>query len=242
MRKALLVVVALALIAPARAAAKELTKIEVCGPAACAATQDRALIDQIAGGDSVDAATPALQPYYKIVFTVDVGDGFETWSNYYVPALGVEGFKDEHNYATWVEIPAASRAGLDTLVTGIAPFPKPTITGVTVAGRKVSDPASYERLITLRGHHGRRVVNDWRGVRFATDVPSPWSSDAILLRFSPKRGYIYRDHRAHVLPRYMAARVKAGKSLGAVSQGVALCALAGAVFGVALLVRRRNSR
>ena len=99
MRKALLVVVALALIAPARAAAKELTKVEVCGPAACAATQDRALIDQIAGGNSVDAATPALQPYYKLVFTIDVPDGPETFTNYYVPGVGVQAFKDEHDQA-----------------------------------------------------------------------------------------------------------------------------------------------
>ena len=241
MRKALLVAVALALIAPAHAAAKELVKLEVCGPASCAATQDKNLINQIAGGNSVDARTPALQPYYKLVFTIAVGEsGFETFSNYYVPALGVQAFKDEHNYATWIELPAASRAGLDTLANGLAPFPKPTVTGVTVGGRRVSDPASYERLVTLNGHQGRRAVYDWRGIRFTTDVPSPWSDGSILMRFSPRRGYIFRDHRAHVLPRYMAARIKAGKGLGPVTQGVALCALAGAALGAGLLARRRR--
>ncbi|MDQ2983719.1 MAG: hypothetical protein M3R70_07320 [Actinomycetota bacterium] len=246
MRKALLATVALALLAPASAAAKELVKVQVCGSAACAATADKTVIGKIAGNEGgAVARTPALAPYYKLEYTIDIpaeegGGGQETFSAYYVPGVGVQSAPDEHGNASWFELGPDAQATLMQLAKGLQPLPKPQITGVTVGSMRVSSPATYERLLTLRGHRTLRAVRDWRRVRFQTDRPSPWSDGVTALRFSPKRGFIYRDGRAHVLPRAMAARIKAGQGLGALSP-VELGAAFGLGLGLLLLRRRRRS-
>src|SRR6266511_5097499 len=75
--KKILVVLLLALALPAPAAAKELSKLDVCGPSGCNSTSDRALLGRIGVGSdgSIPADPPALAPYYTLVYHVRAGRG-----------------------------------------------------------------------------------------------------------------------------------------------------------------------
>jgi hypothetical protein len=235
MRK-LLAIAALALLAPATASAKELMKMEVCGPSACAAITDRAQLARMGEG-GVRSTTPALAPYYKLVYTIDVPPGESvgaTFETYYLPGAGIQGLgRDDRGFATWWKPNTEFRDAIASVAAGIEPFAKPQITEVSIGGRVVAKPASYERLLTLNTRRGWRGVRDWRRVWFVTDRPSPWSDGAVL-RYSPKRGYIHRDGKTMVLPKAVAARMRAGTAL---SGGAIACGL---VFAGLLAFRMRR--
>lgn len=236
MRK-LLAIAALALLAPATASAKELVKLQVCGPSACAAITDKALLMRMGEGGA-KGKTPALAPYYKLIYTIDVpGDEgvaptFEAW---YVPAAGVQGGRDDHGFATWWRPNTEFRETVAAAAAGIEPFAKPQITEVSIGGKRCAQPATYERLLTLNVRRGWRAIRDWKKVWFVTDRQSPWSDGAVL-RYSPKRGYIHRDGKTMVLPKAVASRMRAGASLSGLAVGG--CLVLG--IGAGLLRRRRR--
>ena len=239
MRRLLLVVAALALVVPAQAMAKEPKELRVCGPASCGVTQDRALLANVGdGGNGARVATPGLRPYYKLKFILDVPDdaATESFEIYYLPDLGVIASPDELGRVRWTPVTREFRTLVTRLSQGVQPYGKPTITKVKIGSRVVSAPATYERLLTIRGKPARRVAHDWRYVSITTDQPSPWS-DWQLLKFSAKRGYLYRDQHSLVLPKYVAAQVKAGRTLGSAGSGLAAAAVLGA-FGLVFLRRR----
>ncbi len=235
MRK-LLAVAALALLAPATASAKELVKLQVCGASACTAITDKALLTRMGEGGA-RGNTPALAPYYKLIYTIDVPQDegvpptFETW---YVPSVGIQGSgRDEKGFATWWKPNTEFRETVAAAATGIEPFAKPQITEVTIGGKAVARPATYERLLTLNARRGWRAIRDWKKVWFVTDRQSPWS-DGAALRYSPKRGYIHRDGRTMVLPKAVASRMR---SAAALSGGAIAC---GFVFAGLLAFRLRR--
>jgi hypothetical protein len=237
MRK-LLAIAALALLAPATASAKELVKLQVCGPSACAAITDKALLMRMGEGGA-RGTTPALASYYKLVYTIDVppNEGvaptFEAW---YVPSVGIQGNgRDDHGFATWWKPNTEFRETVAAAAAGIEPFAKPQITEVSIAGKRCAKPATYERLLTLNARRGWRAIRNWKKVWFVTDRQSPWS-DGALLRYSPKRGYIHRDGKTMVLPKAVASRMRAGSGLSGLA--VAGCLVLG--VGAGLLRRRRR--
>ena len=127
MRKTLLAAVVLALVVPAGALAKEVTKLEVCGAAACTSITDRAVLDNLGEGANGEtyAATPALQPYYRLVYTVDAeGDTF-TFTNYFVPGAKVTRGISQSGYTTWY--PASPNFAETIISVGGEPLATPTI-------------------------------------------------------------------------------------------------------------------
>jgi hypothetical protein len=237
MRK-LVAIAALALLAPATASAKELVKLQVCGPSACAAITDKAQLLRMGEG-GVRANTPALGPYFKLIYTIDIpadepnAPTFEAW---YVPSSGVQGSgRNERGFATWWKPNTEFREAVAAAAAGIEPFAKPQITEVRIGGKLVARPATYERLLTLNARRGWRAVRDWKKVWFVTDRQSPWS-DGAALRYSPKRGYINRDGKTMVLPKAVASRMRSAAALsgGAIACGVVFAGL------LAFRVRRRG--
>ena len=72
-------VAALALAAAPAAAAKEITKAEVCGPDGCTNVADRAVLPILANGGP-PRTPPTAAPYYDVRVTMAEGDTDVTWS------------------------------------------------------------------------------------------------------------------------------------------------------------------
>jgi len=249
MKKLLPLAFAIALVAPANAFAKEVTKLEICGASACASTTDQAVLQQLAGGPDgqTSAPTPGLQPYYRLMYTVDAGEEKFQFTNYYLPGARAIRVVDDRHFAHFHPVTPDYAATLAAVAAGVEPFPKPEITRVTVGRKVAADPASYARLLTMKGRSGYTEALDWRRIRFATSTPSPWSRDGTILQFSPRSGYLFRDGRYVKLPKQLAARVRAGRSLttitgvkgGLAAGGLATLAL---LLAAALLRRRVSPR
>jgi hypothetical protein len=249
MTKLLPLAFAIALVAPPNAFAKEVTKLEICGAAACASTTDQAVLQRLAGGTDgqTSAPVPALQPYYRLVYTIDAGEEKFQFTNYYLPGVKALRVVDDRHMAHFHPVTPEYADLLGTVAAGLEPFPKPEITRVTVGRKVAADPASYARLLTIKGRSGYTEASDWQRIRFATSAPSPWSRDGTILQFSPRSGYLFRDGRFVKLPKQLAARVKAGRSLstitgvkgGLAAGGLATLAL---VLAGALLRRRLSPR
>ena len=126
--------------APALAQAKEIAKVEVCGPAGCVP------VDRSQNGDFMDgglaAAAPTTQaPWYRIRYTVKPGPGEDmepfTFKNVYVPGAGLlrEG-------GDWYEASAAMAAAVAPLLAKVDPFPAASLTGVEVPQPAPAQPAT----------------------------------------------------------------------------------------------------
>jgi hypothetical protein len=250
MRKALLAAVVLALVVPAGALAKEVTKLEVCGAAACTSITDRALLDKLGEGfnGETSASTPDLQPYYRLVYHVDAeGDTF-TFTNYFVPRAKVTRGISQSGYTTWYTV--SSEFAQTIAIVGGEPLATPTVDWVKVGGRVVADPESYTRLLTIRSRNRDYVdTGDWRRIVFHTSSPSPWSSDGTIAAFSGRKAALERDGGFVHLSKSLASRIAARKSLrsgsgfGAhVVTAAAVGAAAAAALAAAAAARRRRRR
>jgi hypothetical protein len=259
MHRALLGLTAvLTLALPAVASAKEISKLEVCGAGDCNSTSDRALLAHIGEGSDggTPGSTPALQPFYKLTYTVSAGPGerfnngrtSETFSTYYVPgARETRGF-DERGNASWLPASQVFVSALRRLTRGLEAFAAPRITAVTLDGRPVADPASYARLLTIRGSDAGFVdAVDWQAVEFRSKQPSPWTTETIPMLFSPETGVLARDGGYVKLPGDVAAAVRdyeavpaagGGSGFPAWAYGFIAVAWAGIAAAIVLLLRR----
>lgn len=258
MKKLILVTAAAVIAVPATAQAKEISKLEVCGASDCNSTSDRHLLTLIGGGSDggTSGSTPALQPFYKLTYTITAGPGerfsrgrtSESFSVYYVPGARETSGLDEHGNATWSPASRMFVSALARLSRGLGPLPRPRITGVTVDGRAVSDPQSYARLLTVRGADpGFIDVGDWQAVQFRSAAPSPWTGVAIAMLFSPSTGILARDYRYLELPKAVVGAIRdrealpSGGGSGFPAWGWGLIGLASAVAAalfVLLFLRR----
>jgi hypothetical protein len=141
------------------------------------------------------------------------------------------------------------RAVLDRLTAGSRPFGVPRIARVLVAGRPVDDPASYARLFSLRAATNDYPDDgDWRTVRIETAEPSPWTTGAATLEYSPSKNVLWRGAEFISVPDALADRIESRSSLTRpVEEGsFPWLVLAGGVGGAAIvlpvwLARRRRS-
>ena len=126
--------------APALAQAKEIAKVEVCGPAGCVP------VDRSQNGDFMDgglaAAAPTTQaPWYRIRYTVKPGPGEDmepfTFKNVYVPGAGLLRADGD-----WYEAPAAMAAAVAPLMKRVDPFPAASLAGVEVPQPAPAQPAA----------------------------------------------------------------------------------------------------
>jgi len=93
----LAIVVALALAFPAAAAAKEITRVDVCGVNGCGALTDQDSLQAFMEGDDMAAAAPngAQRSYLLKVFVRDdTGKAIQGWTNRWLPAAGLMAFED----------------------------------------------------------------------------------------------------------------------------------------------------
>jgi hypothetical protein len=88
----LALVIALALVFPAAAAAKEVTSIDVCGTNGCSRLADRATLRAFEDGSGMAAAAPAgLQRSYLLRIHMREGDAGSThsWTSRWLPSAGL---------------------------------------------------------------------------------------------------------------------------------------------------------
>jgi hypothetical protein len=233
---------AAALAVPGLAAAKELTKAEVCGVEDCTTVTGAALMRLANAGDgSTESASPP-GPYYRVTLTTKHEGQSESWSIFYVP-----GDRLALPEGQWEQIGGAALAEYKSATAGLRPFPTPELVRVTIDGRVMKDPASYAALYTAGSKDGVSFsgLADWVPVETRFRGDTPWSGEPYLF-FSPRNGTLQRGIEVVRLPEGMAADVRAGRSLRAddgfpwaLAAVIALAALL-AASGTLWLARRRE--
>src|SRR5687768_8643725 len=97
---------ALALAAPA--AAKELTKAELCGPAGCVAVTDKDDLRQIPTGGETLGARPPMSAFYTLTLSAKDDTTTHTWRIYYVPDANMLAVRDPYGAMNWHPIYGAA--------------------------------------------------------------------------------------------------------------------------------------
>jgi hypothetical protein len=94
----LAIILALALAFPAAAAAKEITRVDVCGVAGCGHVTDHDAVQAFIEGDDMAAAAPrAAQRSYslKVFVRDDAGKAIQGWTSHWLPAAGLVAFEED---------------------------------------------------------------------------------------------------------------------------------------------------
>jgi hypothetical protein len=138
MRSLVLAVALLLAVAPA-AAAKEITKAEVCGPDGCTAVADVA-VAPILGNGGPPRTPPTAAPYYDVRITVDEGDQDFTWSYAAVPARHAMRADD----GTWMEMPPDVAALVTKTAAGRKPYPASDLLGAAAPPDPKPEPAAAD--------------------------------------------------------------------------------------------------
>jgi hypothetical protein len=93
----LAIILALTLAFPASAAAKEITRVDVCGVGGCGHVTDEHAVQAFIEGDDMAAAAPrGAQPSYglKVFVRDDTGKAIQGWTSHWLPAAGVVAFEE----------------------------------------------------------------------------------------------------------------------------------------------------
>jgi hypothetical protein len=236
---AILVPIMAALLVPAGAEAKELSAFNVCGASGCTRVKDPAVLATLiraveAQGEPVSIPTPPPSPFVRLEFFIR-GDpqSAPTFRQYYVPARGAILLQTDPNAWAWVSA-RNLRAVLDRITRRVTPYAKPIITAVA-AGATVFDRNEYPGLFTTRPTT-YTVPNepDWVDIKVETREPSPWSTTAATLAYSPSTRVLWRGSEFVKLDQ---------ASDNSFPWAVLFGGLGGAavVFPAAYLVRRRRA-
>jgi hypothetical protein len=255
-RLSLVPLVALAGLAFAASAhAKELSTFRACGASACSSVTNPALLATLMRavelqGEPVSTGTPAPTPFFRLEFVARGDEGSTpSFIQYYAPRAGRLAVETDPGVWRWVQA-GSLRAVLDRLTAGSRPFATPTIARVLVAGRPVEDPGSYATLFALRAATNDYPDDgDWRTIRIETVEPSPWTTGAATLEYSPSTNVLWRGAEFISVPDGLADRIESRSSLTRpVEEGsFPWLILAGGVGGAAIVVpaawlaRRRRS-
>jgi hypothetical protein len=219
----LLAAVTAVLGAPTVAAAKNVSELKLCGPSSCATINDRAVLERwMQSGDGGATGTPLPAPYYRFDVTVRAaaGESFDngktsvTWSQWYVPSAHAVRGESDSGTAAWVVESGRAATIFHDVLSGVDPYPAPTITRATIGGRTVRDPASYARLFDPKW----KIAGDWsagdrRRIRLFSASPSPWTDGKNTLLFSPRKHTLSRDGIVFAVPKAVAARLTRARSL-----------------------------
>ena len=213
---ALLLLTALAWAATAQA--KELSSFKACGASGCREIRDAELLGPLlraveVQGEPVSVRTPVPAPFLRFEFSIR-GDGAgPSFVQYYVPSVGRVALQSNPGAWGWVKA-GALRNLFAGMTKGVTPFPAPKITRVQVGGRTARDPASYRRLFLLaEATDDYPADNDWRSIRLVTKSPSPWSTSAATLEYSPSANALWRGSQFVRVPASLSARLEAAESL-----------------------------
>jgi hypothetical protein len=242
-----------ALVWAGTAHAKELSSFKACGLSGCREVRDAALLRPLlraveAQGEPVSTRTPVPARFLRFEFSIK-GDGASpSFVQYYVPSVGSVALESNPGTWTWVKA-GALRPVFARVTKGVVPFATPKIARVEVGGKPARDPGSYRRLFLLSEPTDAYPDDgDWRTIRVTTKSPSPWSTSAATLEYSPSTDALWRGSQFVRVPPALAARLEAGKSLsGGGGEGsfpwAALLGVGAAavVVPATLLVRRRRT-
>jgi hypothetical protein len=134
--RSLVLVVALVLVVVPAAAAKEITKAEVCGPDGCTAVADVA-VAPILGNGGPPRTPPTAAPYYDVRLTMAEGDQNATWSFAAVPARHAMRADD----GTWMQMAPDASALVTKTAAGRKPYPASEMVGWAAAPDPKPEPA-----------------------------------------------------------------------------------------------------
>jgi hypothetical protein len=245
------------LVLPGTALAKEISKVGICGPHACASITDRGLLrDWMESGDGSTTGPAAVAPFLRIDTTVSAaaGETFEdgkksvTWSNYYVPNAQTLRGIGESGEAAWTRLDARAAEMVRTAAKGIEPFAAPVIDAATVGGRRVAGPATYARLFDRTWKATYQWPAETKRIRLHSHAAGPWTDGKNELLFSAKERLLVRDGETVKVPTSVARQLGGARSLTGRADGGSALALgfAGiAAFGLGGLAwwghRRRRS-
>lgn len=210
---------ALALAAPA--AAKELAKAELCGPAGCVAVTDKNDLRQIPTGETL-GTRPPMSSYYALALSAKDDVTTYTWQIYYIPGSNMLAVQDERGGMNWHPIQGAAIGAMKRLAAQIEPFAAPAITSVAIGDRVVrEDASSYLRLLEETGTPPAHNLSpaDWVAIDFRSERPSPWTDSGRELMYSPSTNVLERRVDRLVLPRWLAADIEAARPLAG-SEGI----------------------
>lgn len=233
-----------ALVWAGAAQSKELSSFKACGASGCksvtAPATLRALIRAIElQGEPVTTATPAPAPFFRLEFTAKddeaVGPSF---TQYYVPSREVVAIETDPEATAWVRAGALNSL-YERVTAGVTPFGKPTFTRAALGGEAVSDAASYSRLFTLRGSTDDFPDDpDWMPISLGSARPSPWTTSAATLEYSPSKNVLWRGVEYVKLPDRLADNLEHHRSFAtpASAGGFPWVPLLGALASAALLL------
>jgi hypothetical protein len=183
---------------PGLADAKELSAVKICGSSGCKRVTNpqllRTLIRAVeAQGDPISVPTPAPNRFLRLEYYMR-GDkhGGATFRQYYVPSRGVILVQTDPNAWAWVRAAGNLPAALDRAAASVTPFPKPTVTGATMAGKPLA-ANQYRRLfVATQTTDAMPDEPDWVDLKVVTRQPSPWSTTAATLAYSPSTHVLWR--------------------------------------------------
>lgn len=114
---------AVLVLAPAPASAKNLQAARICGPDACAQVpEDQLSIHLVEGGSSSGPERP--EPWYRVRVTVGGGGAHESWWLVVLPHGGYTGYPDgPGGYYEWGSISDATARMYRRLAGDLRPFP-----------------------------------------------------------------------------------------------------------------------
>ena len=216
---ALLTLGVLAWAGPAQA--KELSEFRVCGAGGCTAVTDPDVLAALIRGIEsqrglIRVSTPAPAPFVRLEYWMK-GDrqSGPTFVHYYVPSRNAAAVVTGPTSWAWVR-PDAMSDVVRHVVQGVAPFPTPRITSVTIGGKAVQDPGSYVRLFGLRPKAKNFPGEpDWQRIVIRTAQPGPWSTSAATLEYSKSTNVLWRGNDFVQVPSSTASRIETRKSLSA---------------------------
>ena len=138
-RHAIAIATALGLLAaPAAAAAKEVSKVSVCGMDRTCVVYDGSDFKSLMFlADDAGPTDPpaAAAPWYRVRFTVDArehGGGIESWTVAYVPSADTLRVREEGGDFAWVALAPRSAAVLERAVRRLPAFPTASLRGLEV--------------------------------------------------------------------------------------------------------------
>jgi hypothetical protein len=199
------------------AQAKEIVSLKICGASGCTTSTDRTALRGFEGEGNTDPEqVPVTNP--QGYFTMEIGFGDENGNlihretAYWLPSQNLMRFRTQPLDPWWKLFP--SQAALYHKLSGdLQPF-TPTLSKVTVGGKRVADPTSYLRLMgSFPWHNFPRGKLHLTKIVLRTTAPNPWVEDNVRLSYDAKRRVLFRSDGYFRIPKALGARLMSRRSL-----------------------------